>query len=466
MSEREKRRILLVLSAIVLLLVSIIVYLTYFQLFMSEEYRTSSKNRRNSIAQEKVVRGSIYDRRGNPLAYTEVEDGGKKRVYPMANLYSHIVGYDYQNLGKAGLELHQDQTLVNTYEEGLEERIKNYMADETYGADIHLSLDSTAQEMASDLLAENKGSIVALDPKTGRIIAMVSKPDFDPNNLVENWEEINQSEESVLFNRSINGMYPPGSVMKIVSATSILENDVDLSYNHTGSQDIIGYEYTDATSRVYGNVGMETAFSISLNTYFVSKIQEVGREAFEDTASRYMFGKEIDFELPVSTSKLNIDEGYDANLLAASSIGQGNVLATPLEMALVAGAVANNGAMMQPYMIDYVSRVDGETVEEASPSVMSQVMSEEEAGELKDLMVLTTNSGTGSRAALPNTQVAGKTGTAENATGTSHAWYVGFAPADDPKVAVAVIIEGGTSGGTVAAPIAREMLRTVLSLEE
>lgn len=445
-----------------ILLLSLVVYLTYFQFFHGEEYRLASGNRRNSMEPENAIRGSILDRNGEILAYTDkADDGTKTRHYPLGNLYSHIIGYTDPSLGKSGLELHQNDYLTNNYTKNLIGGITEFIDGNEKGPDLHLTIDTGMQNMASDLLGDSVGSIVALEPGTGRVLAMVSKPDFDPNVVSTDWDSIIEKENSPLFNRSINGQYPPGSVFKIITTAAILENNIDESYQHTGTQIIDGYEYTDATSRLYGNVGLKTAFSKSLNTYFVSKVQDVGLDSFVTVARHFGIDEEIPFPLPVSVSKLNMNNP-DKNLLSASSIGQGKVLVTPLEMALMTSAIANDGNIMKPQLIETIQNYKGESVLQMEPEVLFEATSKENADRITDLMVDVTRNGTGTRASIRGVQVAGKTGTAQNATGLSHAWYTGFAPAEDPEVVVAVIVEGGNSGGTVAAPIARELINYVL----
>lgn len=464
MSDREKRRILVLLSSVVVLLIALMVYLTYFMIFEGETYRSSSLNRRNTIESANILRGSFYDRDNQVLAQTIINEDGKKiRSYSYPHLYSHVIGYTFPDLGKSGLELTMDEYLTNRHSTGIGEAIKKFFERESTGHSIRLSIDTQVQLKSSELLGDNKGAVVALNPKTGEVYSMVSKPNFNPANLRENWEEINASGESPLFNRAINGLYPPGSVMKVISTASILEGKIPLDYTHTGTQIIDGYEYKDATSRQYGEIGLEEAFIRSLNTYFVEKIQKVGQSNFEQTAKKFMFEENIPFELPISKSTLNFSNSTNMNQLSASSIGQGRVLSTPIEMALMASAIANDGAIMKPYLVSEIMRPDGTIFKTTEPEILSQAISPELAQEINKLMIQTTNIGTGTNASIRNIQVSSKTGTAENETGKTHAWYVGFAPAEDPVVAVAVIVEQGGSGGEVAAPIGRDVIISVLN---
>lgn len=462
MSDKEKKRILVLLSAVTSLLIMLVVYLSYFQVFEAEKYRTSAQNRRNSIEQERVLRGAIYDRNGLTLAQSEFqEDGSNKRIYSHPNLYSHIIGYSYKDLGKSGLELKMDEYLLNNNSLGIVDAIKRYFNRESVGNAVSITIDTGIQKKASTLLDGKKGSIVAMNPKTGEIYAMVSKPDFNAQTLRENWEAINADKNSPLFNRAINGLYPPGSVFKIISTAAILESNVDLDYKHTGEQTIDGYKYKDASDRVYGDIGLEIAFTRSLNTYFVEKIQGVGKNKLGQVTDNFMFNQKIPFDLPVTNSTFNHSKSIGPTLLAATSIGQGELLATPLQMALMTSAIANNGIMMEPYVVKEVTSPTGIVLRSESSRELKTSIPASVASEIKELMVLTTNEGTGKRAALNGIQVAGKTGTAQNEGESTHAWYVGFAPAENPVVAIAIVIEQGGSGGVDAAPMAKALFQSV-----
>ena len=463
MSDRERRRILILLSGIVILLIGLTVYISYFMVFQGEAYRTSAQNKRNRLEAENVIRGEFYDRNNLALVQNTKTEDGIKRDYLYPELYSHVIGYTYPNLGKSGLELSMDTYLTNQNNTGIVEAVKKYFEKESVGNSIKLTIDSKIQKKASDLLGENKGAVVALNPTTGEIYCLVSKPTFDVTKVQENWEEISQNPDSVLFNRAINGLYPPGSVMKVISTAAILDQGIDLAYDHTGSQIIDGYEYKDATENKYGKIGLDKAFTSSLNTYFVKKIQDVGMTKFASVAGKFMFEKDIPFELKVSKSTLNYNSQTTTNQVSASAIGQGRVLATPMEMALTAAAVANDGLIMEPHIVKEIRNSDGDLVKELEKKELSRAMDLEVAREIKELMVKTTNEGTGRNAAIKSVQVASKTGTAENETENTHAWYIGFAPAENPQVAIAVIVEQGGSGGKVAAPIARDLMISILN---
>lgn len=463
MSNKEKRRILLLLTGLVLLMLSLIIYLTYFMIFESETYRNSALNRRSALESSNTIRGNFLDREGQIIAQTNMNDEDKGRIYTYPNLYAHIIGYTYPKLGKSGLELTMNDYLQNKNNTGIVQAIKKYFEEEDIGNSVKLTINTNVQIDAFDKLGDNRGAIVAMNPKTGEIYSMISKPTFNPTNLEENWESVSTREDSPLFNRAINGLYPPGSVMKVISTAAILEENIDLSYEHTGKQLIDGYEYRDATESEYGLIGLDEAFTLSLNTYYVQKIQEVGRERLEKVSKAFMFDEKIPLELPVSKSTLNFSGDMTKNQISATAIGQGRVLATPLQMALMASAIANEGKIMEPHLVSQIINHEGEVIKTIEPKELSVAISPRISREIGELMVQTTKVGTGQNASIRNIDVASKTGTAENETGTSHAWYVGYAPAENPVVAVAVIVEQGGSGGRVAAPIGRDVIISVLN---
>ena len=463
MNERERRRTLILLTGIMVLILGIIIYLTYFMIFGSEEYRNSAQNKRNQYASNNVIRGPIYDRDGNLLAQTyKDEKGNQIREYLYKENYAHIIGYNYLNLGRTGLEDTMNKYLVDDSIKDVEDLKDQILNNDRMGDSLYLTTDSEVQSEVTSILKGNKGAIVALNPKTGEIYSLVSQPNYDPNTLGTNWDEVSSSKDALLFNRALNGKYPPGSIMKIITTAAILENDIDQSYTHTSKAKVAGYEFKDYGRSALGKIGLSDAFSLSLNTYFVTKVQDVGINNFEAEARKFYFDNNIPFDLSVTTSSLNFGSGTDRTALSASAIGQGKVLATPLNMALMASAVANEGAIMKPYVVDKIVDRKDETVYQSESQVLSNAISPEIASEIRDMMIKTTKSGTAKNASLKNISVASKTGTAENSTGENHSWYVGFAPADDPQVCVAVIVEQGGLGGEVATPMGRDVILSVL----
>lgn len=464
MFNKDRKRILYLLTGLIVLSLSLIFYLSYYVIVKAEDVKKHPANRRSSIMESEIQRGSIYDRNGELLTYSTGEPGNFERVNNFPILYSHIIGYSDDSLGKSGLEASYNDYLLNRNGNQTLKQISDILReDRKVGNNLILSIDTRVQSKARELLEENteKGSIILMSPKTGQIYAMASLPDFNVSTVAEDWDSIQESSDGVLLNRTINGRYPPGSTFKTVTSAAILKDkNIDLDYYDEGAQIINGREFNNAgASKGVGEVGIKYAFANSLNTYYVSKAIDVGVSALGNTAEDFMFNKKIPFDLPVTNSVFDFSSKMDDTQLAASAIGQGEVLATPLNMAMIASAVGNHGAMQKPILVQEVEDNKGMTIWKNEPEVLNQSISEEIAEEIKDLMVAVVREGNGANASLRNYQVAGKTGTAENSTGKSHAWFIGFAPADDPDFAIAVLLEEADApGGKVAAPVARDLL--------
>lgn len=460
---KENRRILILLSGLTCLSLVIILYLTYFMFFKAETIKNHSANRRSWIEEAKILRGTIYDRDKEVIAYSKGEEGDYRRFYNYPRIYSHIIGYANPSLGKGGLELSYNDQLLNKNTAMTFDGFKNLFDQKKLGNNLRLTIDTNLQNYTHEVLEETgkKCAAVVMNPKTGEIYSMVSLPDFDASTIVEDWKDIASSQDGPLVNRVTQGMYPPGSTFKVVTSVGLLENpSIDQSYEDTGVQEIAGREFKNANPDIqYGPVKLKQALTHSLNTYFVTKGVELGEAKLGDVADRFMFNKNVDFDLPLKKSVFDHSKSMDRVQVAASSIGQGQVLATPLQMAMVASTIANDGKLMKPYLVAEVESPSGSMVEKTEPKVLSEVTDEEVAQTLQDYMVNVVRNGSASRAYARRLNVAGKTGTAENASGKDHAWFIGFAPAKDAKFAVAVIVEQTKGyGGTVAAPIARDLL--------
>lgn len=463
MKQSENKRIIILLAGLIVLFLSCIVYLSYFYIFQAEEVKRNPANRRGYIEEAQIKRGDIYDRNGEVLATSKGAPGNYRREYAYPTLYSHIIGYCHPSLGKSGLESSYNDYLLNRNGnrtlKAISDMIRSKKQD---GNSLVLTIDTQVQSKARELLEENteKGSVVVMNPKTGEVYAMVSLPDFNSATIAQDWNALQKNESGALLNRSINGRYPPGSTFKIITAASLLGQDrIGLNYEDTGSQVVDGREFKNAEGAQYGSVDLREALAKSINTYFVEKGSKLGKETLGGTADKFYFNSKIPFDLPVSVSVFDYKKNLPKTTLAASAIGQGDVLATPLHMALVASAVANDGKMMQPILVKEVEDAKGSAIEEHKPKVLAESTSSDIAKTLTKYMISVVQDGTGRRASLRSTQVAGKTGSAENASGENHAWFIGFAPAKDPQIAVAVILEqAGKSGGSVAAPIARDII--------
>ena len=458
--SKEIKRIITVLVGFCLLFISLIVYMSYFQIFKADAVKNNSYNKRLWINEESILRGSILDRNGKTLVYSEKKDDLYTRHYEYGRLYSHVIGYSHRQYGKSGLELHYNNTLLNINDNSAINEIKNIVLPTTEGNSIKLTIDHELQEKARSLLDGKKGSIVAMNPETGEIYAMVSLPDFDVSNLNEEWKNISEDITSPLLNRATQGLYAPGSTLKVITTIAAIKSGkIDEKYECTGSTVIDGYKFSDYNSKGHGIIDLKQALAYSCNTYFVSKSMEIRKEEIGQVANNFMLNQRIPFELPTNESQFPYKGNVKETDFAASFIGQGKVLVSPLNMALIASGIANGGHIMEPTLIKEIISTKDKVIKTNEAKILSQGTDGITANEVKDMMVEVVKSGTGKSASIKNIQVAGKTGTAENSSGKSHAWFIGFAPADNPKIAVAVLLEeDGTTGGSSAAPIARDIM--------
>jgi penicillin-binding protein A len=455
---------------------SIIVYLTYFNIFVGKTIINDSSNRRIKAAENEILRGSILDRNGVVLAYSKRDaDGNQTRKYEYNKMLSHVIGYNSYIYGKTGVEREYNSELQgkNTGYDILGSIFKTIKEtvnqDEKRGNDIYLTIDSKLQETAYDSLGDNKGAAVALNPKTGEVLALVSKPSFELEGIDQKFKQYNSDEKNTPFvNRATQGYYPPGSTFKIITASSALENISDIenqSFKCNGGLKIGNYILKDHNGVSHWKIKIDKAFRVSCNYTFASIGIELGFDKLKATAEKFMFNKEIETKdkypvLNIKEGTINTDDVKSKAQTAQDAIGQNMVSANPMHMALVAGAIANDGIMMKPYLIGNIKDRYGMSVMEnqTAGSVLSNAVSSEIATKIKQYMIDTVKKGTGVNAKISGITVAGKTGTAEDGEKV-HSWFVAFAPAENPQIAVAVIVENGGTGGQRAAKVVRNMIK-------
>lgn len=453
------------------LFLSIIGYLTYFELQIKDNIMTNAFNRRQWAQEDNTLRGSILDRNGTVLASSKMENEKQVRIYPYGPLYSHVIGYNSRTYGKSLLELYYNKHLLNINEFSVVFDLKDrFSSNEKRGNNLHLSIDHNLQVKAEKLLNNRNGAVVAMNPRTGEILAMVSKPDFDPNasSLSANWNTMVESPEHPFVPRATQGLYVPGSTFKVITSIAAIENGMDIqTFEDNGKIIIDGKEISNSGQKAYGNIDLAEALSVSSNVVFSQLGIELGFDKLKDITGRIGMQEEIPFDIPVSKSRFPYKEMSETDM-AAVAMGQGKLQITPLHMAMITSAIANNGVMMKPMLVSQITTPEGSTVLTKKPSVLHQITTPETAAKLKVMMQQVVDKGTGRNAQIKGIKVAGKTGTAENELSIKqenkeHAWFIGFAPLEDPQIAVAVILEySGSTGGTQAAPIARELMATWL----
>ncbi|AZV55378.1 penicillin-binding transpeptidase domain-containing protein [Clostridium sp. AWRP] len=463
-----------VMMVFLICFIALISYMTYFEMVVGPKIENSPYNRRLWIKRNEVLRGTIYDRNGNALTKSDpINSETQKREYTGGAMFAHVLGYVDQKYGITGLEKKYDEQLMSSnIQDSIKSLIQNKgKSQKKVGNSLKTTLDLETQKMAYDLLDGNKGAVVALNPKTGEVIALVSRPSFDPNDLANTWQQLNQDKTKPLLNRATAGLYPPGSTFKTVTAVSALENISGIQNRYFQDNGELplggGYSLHNFEGEVLGSINFKQAYTHSSNVYFGSLGIELGNDRLKQTAEKFFFNKEIPTDgIPVEPSKFPVLKSYEKGSIAQSAIGQSSDLASPLQMAVVTSTIANGGVFMKPHLVSDVLTSKGEEVKNIQAEQVGQIISSNTANTMKDLMKSVVESGTGTNASVEGVEVAGKTGTADNQTegpgSPPHSWFIGFAPYDDPQIAVAVIVENGGQGGKLAASIASQVIRTAL----
>lgn len=424
---------------------------------------------------------------GNAVA-TSTEVGGDYqylREYPGGPPYAHATGFYSIVYGTTGIEGAENDVLAGTADSLFYSRIGQVLTgQDPTGGSVELTLDPVVQQAAWDALGDQRGAVVAVQPSTGRILAMVSKPSYDPARLASHdlgsvrqaWEELNADPTRPLENRAISGRtYPPGSVFKIVTAAAALESGDYQTGSSLPGPAALDLPQTTAVLPNYDRrpcgpddtTTLADAMRISCNSAFGQLGIDLGGDVLREQADA--FGYDTDLRIPLRVTQSTVPADMNPPQTAQAAVGQFDVRVTPLQVAMTSAAVANEGVMMRPQLVRTVRGPDLQVVEDVEPEVLGRPVSAATAGDLTSMMVGVVANGTGSSAQIDGVEVAGKTGTAQTGNDQDpHAWFTSFAPTDDPQVAVAVVVENGgdagseTSGGRVAAPIARTVMQAVL----
>ncbi len=446
-------------TATLLVLIVFFGALAYWQVWRTD-LETDEHNPRVLSAFTNPLRGSILDREGNVLAES-LADG--TRVYTDASV-AHAIGYLSAQFGSQGVELEFNQFLEGTAGSGWEGALNaEFKRSDREGTDVRLTIDPAIQAAAAQALGGRTGAVIALDPRNGEVLAMISVPTYDPGALTG---ELVNDPTSPLLNRAAQGLYPPGSTFKTVTAISALSNGVIRPETIVECDDEKVFDGFPVSCRNVpqgpGRYPFRDAYTFSVNAIFAEVGVATGWLRLLETAADLGFGAEPSFTTETAASQVVGDDSeLTVPLLASTAFGQGELLATPLQMALVAAAVANRGVIVDPHL--GLGAYEGEDRVATLESPGSRrVMSEEVAATMRDFMVSVIDNQQANGVAIPGVKVGGKTGTAESGQGTSHAWFIAFAPADDPTIAVAVVVENGGQGGVVASPIAGAVIRAAL----
>ncbi len=474
----------------ILLFVAMFAQLNYLQVVRADHYANHPGNSRNAVRDFGEIRGSIRTADGKVIAESYLNPKKKSnytylRRYPAGSLYGHITGYFSFTFGSTALERQYNAELAGRKTALTTKRLTDMLRSKTVTSDVTITINDELQRFAARQLRKRKGSIVVLDPRTGAILAMVSYPSYDPAVFAgtdfaatqKAFEQLNADKDKPLLARTYRQAYPPGSTFKVITTATAIETQVagpDTMYPLLRS---LPLRYSTRPLRNFGGSQcggpLSVAFRVSCNTAFAQLGLDLKPQRLSDGAKAFGFNKRppLDVSPGASSSFFPPVDFFIKNdpQLAQSAIGQGNVNATPLQMAMVAGGIANGGKVMKPHLMRDITDSDGARVEGEPGGVWMTAVSPETADAVKTMMMDAVNRGTGTRAAIAGVQVAAKTGTAQTGRDTAHAWTIGFAPADNPTLAISVIIEdqpdsGEATGGRIAAPIVREVLTKALQV--
>jgi Cell division protein FtsI/penicillin-binding protein 2 len=438
-------------------------YFTYFIIFRSNEVINNSYNKRQAILSERVVRGEILSADGEVLAKTSVDENGKEtREYPFGEVFAHIVGRCSK--GKTGIEEAEDIRLLTSNLNAFEIMYNDLIARKSLGDNVVTTLNAKLQKIAYDALGNYRGAVVVMEPSTGKILAMVSKPSYDPNKVDKMWEELLADEESQspLINRATQGLYPPGSTFKILTSLEyIRENPTSYTKYHYRCNGSIQYEEMTIhchNNKVHGNLDLPRSFAKSCNTSYANIGKSLNMDSFNTLCNDLLFNSSLPFEMESNPSQFTLKKGTSGvKELMQTAIGQGNTLITPLHNAMITSAIANGGIMIKPYVVERIENADKGTVKKFSPKIISKPMTAKEASYIGKMMRLVVTDGTGTKLEDMKQKAAGKTGSADNSNGKAHAWFVGYAPLEAPEIVVSVIVENVGTGSDYAVPIAKQI---------
>ncbi|MCM1154591.1 MAG: penicillin-binding transpeptidase domain-containing protein [Roseburia sp.] len=466
--QKTNRQIGFVTGVFVALFASMMGYTCYYAMNHKQEMINNSYNSRQEMLITQNTRGTIYAGDGQVLAQTVTDDAGQEsRKYPYENMFAHVVGY--ASHGRFGIEAQSNYYLIQSNAR-LSDKVASEVSGEKYpGDNVYTNLNVALQEVAYQSLGVYKGAVIVTEPSTGKILAMVSKPDFDPNQIESIWDELLEDNDSgILLNRATQGLYPPGSTFKIVTALEYIRENPDTYQNYsyqcggrfTRGEDVINCFHGTA----HGGEDFTKSFAKSCNASFANISMLLDRTSYEDTLTDLLFNCELPVSFAYNKSRVIVDETVSDSDVMQASIGQGMDQITPLHMNMITSAIANNGVLMKPYLIDRVENYNGNILKQFTPEPYGSLMTGAEAEVLKTLMTEVVQSGTATRLQGFGYTAAGKTGSAEynSDKSDSHAWFTGFAPVEDPQICVTIIIEGAGSGGDYAVPIARRIFSAYL----
>lgn len=442
------RDILQISIFFVVLFFALMVYLGYFLTFRASAVINNTYNKRSEAIKKTVKRGAIYDADGNALAITETDENGKeKRVYPYGNIFAHTVGFDVN--GGLGLESSYNYYLLSSHTNFFEKISNEVNKVKNPGDSIHTSLSGNMQTYISDLLGETMGGVIALDPETGQVKALVSKPDFDPNTVSDNWNDIiSDDERSPLLNRVTQGKYTPGSTFKIFTMLEYMRenpNFKDYTYTCEGSIKGPNYLITCSGGEAHGHEDSRTAFAVSCNCAFANMALLLDRKEWIENNEKMLFGSDLGIDLAFNESAFRLKEDSSDFMVMQTGFGQGETSTNPLHLSLVMSAFANNGVLMKPHLVTKVTSESGRTVHQFRDKRWKTLCSPSECQEMNEYLRAVVTEGTANGLNWGNYTAYGKTGTAETRSNKNEnydrSWFVGYGELNGEKLVLCVIVD-------------------------
>ena len=455
-SSMSRNRLINISKLIWFIFLLLILNLGYWQVIKAQNLIKHPFNARSRLVENFTTKGVIYAANGSLLAGNNDKDN--TRYYPLKEAAAHIIGYDSPKYGKTGLE-----NSLNSFLYAKTLLKPGFIDKKRAGWNVYTTINPELQKIAWLLHREKAGASVVIEVKTGNILALVSSPSYDPNSLLKDWGKYTENSSGVFLNRATQGLYPPGSVFKIISGTALLQLKPEVARELTFIEpqiDAGGYVIKDMLYR--SNLTFQEALGYSSNLFFVKHFLDLSWEdVAQELQNSFMISNDFSSkEIPLAKAQLG--QVIDQVDVAFTVIGQGEVVVTPVHIAIWTCAIANDGLILQPNIIDRIVDQQGIVIEKKKPTVLGRACSEENAQLVLEGLKYSVQFGTGKNAKIPEITLGGKTGTAENIHGDPHAWFVGIGPLEDPKIVVVTIVENGGRGGDTALPIAKRLIEGAL----
>jgi peptidoglycan glycosyltransferase len=467
-------------ALVVVLFALLVAFTSRWTIFEASSLRENGLNRRGLLEQQRIDRGPIVAADGTVLARSHRGgEGIYERTYPSGGLFANTVGYYFTNLGSTGIERFRSAALNGQTDTGLQAILDQLQGHKPTGEKVVTTLDPKAQRVAVQALGEHKGAVVALDPRSGAVTVMASSPSYEPNSLHSTaaYKRLTADPNAPLVNRATQFGYAPGSTFKVVTATAAIDSGAYTPQSTVSGRDnvpISGVQLKNDNNENFGPLTLSQGLVKSVNTVYAQVAEKLGKATLARYMERFGFDRKPQLDYPV-TEMSSSGESEGEKIVPPTServdvgrmgIGQDKLAVTPLQMAEVASAVADRGTLMVPHLTSRIVDSEGQTTLRVAPRVQSKVMKSSTAAAVTSMMEGVVNEGTGTSAQIPGVQVAGKTGTAETQIGTAinNVWFIAFAPAQNPRVAIAVTLKGVPGqGAAFAAPVARQVIERLLN---